>query len=106
MYITVLLSVLTTLYPIASSDFGTPLPWVQFLTQVSPLASGYLIIDHILFSNTSKRVLLITSVIESMGTAPSDSTSNKRVFPPLYVTTGNVSRDRLAFIHILERLKV
>lgn len=29
-----------------------------------------------------------------------------RVFPPLYVSAGNVSADRLAFFHILERLKV
>jgi hypothetical protein len=32
--------------------------------------------------------------------------TSKRVFPPLYVQTGDISRDRLAFIHILERLKV
>lgn len=31
--------------------------------------------------------------------------SSKRVFPPLYVATGDSSRDKLAFIHILERLK-
>ena len=34
------------------------------------------------------------------------SSSDKRVFPPLYVQTGDTSKDRLAFIHILERLKV
>ena len=34
------------------------------------------------------------------------SRSDKRVFPPLYVPTGDISKDRLAFIHILERLKV
>ena len=34
------------------------------------------------------------------------SRSDKRVFPPLYVQTGDISKDRLAFIHILERLKV
>ena len=34
------------------------------------------------------------------------TSSDKRVFPPLYVQTGDVSKDRLAFIHILERLKV
>ncbi|KAF9054009.1 hypothetical protein BJ165DRAFT_680170 [Panaeolus papilionaceus] len=28
-----------------------------------------------------------------------------RPFPPLYVSTGEASKDRLAFIHILERLK-
>jgi hypothetical protein len=32
--------------------------------------------------------------------------SDKRVFPPLYVQTGDISKDRLQFIHILERLKV
>jgi hypothetical protein len=32
--------------------------------------------------------------------------SAKRVFPPLYRSTGDVSVDRLAFVHILERLKV
>ncbi|KIM44756.1 hypothetical protein M413DRAFT_67581 [Hebeloma cylindrosporum] len=31
--------------------------------------------------------------------------SSKRIFPPLYVATGDSSRDKLAFIHILERLK-
>ena len=34
------------------------------------------------------------------------SRNDKRVFPPLYVQTGDISKDRLAFIHILERLKV
>ena len=34
------------------------------------------------------------------------SRSDKRVFSPLYVPTGDISKDRLAFIHILERLKV
>ena len=34
------------------------------------------------------------------------SKSDKRIFPPLYVQTGDISKDRLAFIHILERLKV
>lgn len=34
------------------------------------------------------------------------SLSSKRVFPPLYVATGDASKDKLAFIHILERLKV
>ncbi|KAG1817087.1 uncharacterized protein BJ212DRAFT_1446699 [Suillus subaureus] len=29
----------------------------------------------------------------------------KRVFPPLYVSTGDASIDRLAFFHVLERLK-
>ncbi|PPQ65026.1 hypothetical protein CVT24_008174 [Panaeolus cyanescens] len=36
----------------------------------------------------------------------SSSTSSGRPFLPLYVPTGEVSKDRLAFIHILERLKV
>ena len=30
----------------------------------------------------------------------------RRVFPPPYAATGNVSADRLAFFHVLERLKV
>jgi len=30
----------------------------------------------------------------------------KREFPPLYVSTGDKSVDRLAFLHVLERLKV
>ena len=34
------------------------------------------------------------------------SKTGKRIFPPLYVQTGDVSKDRLAFIHVLERLKV
>lgn len=33
------------------------------------------------------------------------SFSGKRVFPPLYVPTGDVDTDRLAFFHVLERLK-
>ena len=33
-------------------------------------------------------------------------TPSKRVFPPLYQSSGSVSQDRLAFFHILERLKV
>jgi hypothetical protein len=31
---------------------------------------------------------------------------SKRVFPPLYRSTGDASMDRLAFVHILEQLKV
>lgn len=31
---------------------------------------------------------------------------SKRVFEPLWVPTGDVSIDRLAFFHVLERLKV
>ncbi|PPQ85248.1 hypothetical protein CVT25_010021 [Psilocybe cyanescens] len=33
-------------------------------------------------------------------------TPPKRVFPPLYTPTGDSLKDKLAFIHILERLKV
>ncbi|KAJ8591006.1 HD domain-containing protein [Rhizopogon salebrosus TDB-379] len=33
------------------------------------------------------------------------TTSFKRVFPPLYTPTGDASTDRLAFFHILEKLK-
>ncbi|KIK38062.1 hypothetical protein CY34DRAFT_414395 [Suillus luteus UH-Slu-Lm8-n1] len=29
----------------------------------------------------------------------------KRVFPPLFVSTGGAAIDRLAFCHVLERLK-
>lgn len=29
-----------------------------------------------------------------------------RTFPPLYKSSGNESEDRLAFFHVLERLKV
>ena len=32
--------------------------------------------------------------------------SSKRVFPPLYVSSGDTAQDRLAFFHVLERLKV
>ncbi|KAF4610854.1 hypothetical protein D9613_006634 [Agrocybe pediades] len=32
-------------------------------------------------------------------------TQTKRVFPPLYVPTGDTAKDKLAFIHVLERLK-
>ncbi|KAI0332755.1 hypothetical protein GY45DRAFT_1368979 [Cubamyces sp. BRFM 1775] len=35
----------------------------------------------------------------------SDNATGKRVFPPLYVSSGDASADRLAFFHILERLK-
>jgi hypothetical protein len=34
------------------------------------------------------------------------TSSFKRVFPPLYTPTGDASTDRLAFFHILEKLKV
>lgn len=37
------------------------------------------------------------------GTEP---VNGKRIFPPLYQSTGEVALDRLAFFHILERLKV
>uniref|UniRef100_A0A8H8CHS1 Uncharacterized protein n=1 Tax=Psilocybe cubensis TaxID=181762 RepID=A0A8H8CHS1_PSICU len=33
------------------------------------------------------------------------STPCKRVFPPLYTPTGDALKDKLAFIHLLERLK-
>lgn len=33
------------------------------------------------------------------------SSLGKRVFPPLYVPTGDVDTDRLAFFHVLQRLK-
>lgn len=33
-------------------------------------------------------------------------TNGQRTFPPLYKSTGNESMDRLAFFHILEKLKV
>ncbi|KAH9849835.1 HD domain-containing protein [Lenzites betulinus] len=33
------------------------------------------------------------------------SAASKREFPPLYQSSGNISSDRLAFFHILERLK-
>lgn len=32
--------------------------------------------------------------------------TTKRTFPPLYRPTGNADTDRLAFFHVLERLKV
>ncbi|KAI0060664.1 HD domain-containing protein [Artomyces pyxidatus] len=35
----------------------------------------------------------------------SESISSKRAFPPLYKSSGDESRDRLAFFHILEKLK-
>ena len=38
--------------------------------------------------------------------SPSSNGAATRVFPPLYVSSGNASADRLAFFHILERLKV
>ncbi|KAI0676024.1 HD domain-containing protein [Trametes maxima] len=34
-----------------------------------------------------------------------DATNTKRTFPPPYTSTGDASADRLAFFHILERLK-
>lgn len=36
---------------------------------------------------------------------PANDAQPKRDFPPLYKSSGNVSSDRLAFFHILERLK-
>ncbi|EIN09460.1 HD domain-containing protein [Punctularia strigosozonata HHB-11173 SS5] len=36
---------------------------------------------------------------------PAGSTQQPRVFLPLYVSAGNEARDRLAFFHIIERLK-
>lgn len=47
----------------------------------------------------------------SQGSRRMDSTAtvrspSKRVFPPLYKSTGDASLDRLAFFHVLERLKV
>ena len=36
----------------------------------------------------------------------STSAVSKRTFPPLYVSQGDEAEDRLAFVHILERLKV
>ncbi|KAF8735716.1 hypothetical protein AX14_001581 [Amanita brunnescens Koide BX004] len=35
----------------------------------------------------------------------SSASTSERTFPPLYSPTGNESKDRLAFFHILERLK-
>ncbi|KAI0358246.1 HD domain-containing protein [Trametes cingulata] len=40
-----------------------------------------------------------------MATDSTSASAGKRVFPPLYVSSGDVSMDRLAFFHILERLK-
>ncbi|KAF8903425.1 HD domain-containing protein [Gymnopilus junonius] len=46
------------------------------------------------------------SISASKNTSTAEpSTGFKRVFPPLYKATGDASKDRLAFIHILERLK-
>ncbi|EIW78999.1 HD domain-containing protein [Coniophora puteana RWD-64-598 SS2] len=39
------------------------------------------------------------------GVGASTGSEAKRVFPPLYVASGNASTDRLAFFHIIERLK-
>ncbi|KZT52986.1 hypothetical protein CALCODRAFT_458536 [Calocera cornea HHB12733] len=33
------------------------------------------------------------------------SSTSKRTFPPMYTATGDVAKDRLAFFHIIERLK-
>ncbi|KAI0630804.1 HD domain-containing protein [Trametes polyzona] len=38
-------------------------------------------------------------------TSLSSSSAPKRVFPPLYKSSGDAAMDRLAFFHILERLK-
>jgi putative hydrolase of HD superfamily len=43
------------------------------------------------------------SKLEPEPPRPQNST---RIFPPLYKSTGDASRDRLAFVHILEQLKV
>ncbi|KAH8104045.1 HD domain-containing protein [Cristinia sonorae] len=40
-----------------------------------------------------------------MSLAPETKPTSKRTFPPLYTSSGNASLDRLAFFHILERLK-
>jgi hypothetical protein len=43
---------------------------------------------------------------QDMTGEPANDAQPKRDFPPLYKSSGNVSSDRLAFFHILERLKV
>ena len=43
---------------------------------------------------------------EEPGSQSSQPKSSKRAFPPLYKSAGDASVDRLAFVHILERLKV
>lgn len=42
----------------------------------------------------------------SMNEINNTTTRHHRSFPPLYVSSGDVNIDRLAFFHILERLKV
>lgn len=52
--------------------------------------------------------LYIVTMISSE-TTPETSTESApsgRTFPPLYSSAGDASMDRLAFFHILERLKV
>lgn len=39
-------------------------------------------------------------------TSNAEREAPRRTFPPLYVSAGDASADRLAFFHILERLKV
>ncbi|KAF8993796.1 HD domain-containing protein [Cyathus striatus] len=48
----------------------------------------------------SRRAAMISTQSES-----SKAPEFKRTFPPLYNSSGNVSNDRLAFVHIIERLK-
>ncbi|EJU03589.1 HD domain-containing protein [Dacryopinax primogenitus] len=45
------------------------------------------------------------SILSRFTTHRMSSTAPKRIFPPLYSATGNVGKDRLAFFHIIERLK-
>ncbi|KAF5316330.1 hypothetical protein D9619_006498 [Psilocybe cf. subviscida] len=40
-----------------------------------------------------------------MASTPSQPSGPTRTYPPLYVPTGDSGKDKLAFIHILERLK-
>ena len=47
-----------------------------------------------------------TYLESTMDSAFFNSEQPRRTFPPLYQSSGDEAQDRLAFIHILERLKV
>jgi hypothetical protein len=56
------------------------------------------------FFGSSPLMRLISTFARRFSVGPRNMP--KREFPPLYKSSGNESVDRLAFFHILERLKV
>ena len=57
-------------------------------------------------STTSARLYSIKPNIAMAEESSNVVLPARRSFPPLYVSSGDVAQDKLAFFHILERLKV